>query len=144
MHGSVAQLNPGIVSLLEGLGRQGQGPLHELLTNVIYTHRFFSGFYFQTCARVRGYFHSTQRHSVHIGLHKRSQNRSKCNVTAAVVAQCDAIYCSSCALFVRPVKFHLGTIVDQIKEKKANTMLKLLQKQVLRTSNYFALVEAEP
>lgn len=36
MHGSVAQLNPGIVSLLEGLGRLGQGPLHQMLTNVLH------------------------------------------------------------------------------------------------------------
>lgn len=34
-HGSVVQLNPAIVSLLEVLGRSGQGPFIELLT--VYT-----------------------------------------------------------------------------------------------------------
>lgn len=40
-HGCVAQLNPGIVSLLEGLGRRGQGPFTKLLTNAVYTLLFF-------------------------------------------------------------------------------------------------------
>lgn len=50
--------------------------------------------------------------------HRRSQNRRKCDVTAGEVAQCDAIYCSSCVLFVRPVRTHhsLNTIVDQMTE----------------------------
>lgn len=37
MHGSVAKLNLGIVSLLEGVGRRGQGPFTELLTQAICT-----------------------------------------------------------------------------------------------------------
>lgn len=45
-----------------------------------FTHCFFPGFYFQSCTRARGYLHSTRRHFVHTRLHKRSQNRSKCDV----------------------------------------------------------------
>lgn len=43
-HGCVAQLNPGIVFLLEGLGRRGQGPFTKLLTNAVYTLLFLQDF----------------------------------------------------------------------------------------------------
>lgn len=73
-HECVAQLNPGIVSLLEGLGRRGQGPFTKLLTNAVYTLLFSSGFYFQSQARFRWCFHSAQRHFVHVRLPKTEEN----------------------------------------------------------------------
>lgn len=56
MHGSVAKLNLGIVSLLERLRRRGQGPFSELLTQAICTHLHTASsqdLVSQSCARFR-------------------------------------------------------------------------------------------
>lgn len=53
MHGSVAKVNLRIVSLLEGLGRRGQGPFNELLTQAICTLLLLWIRFYQSCAGFR-------------------------------------------------------------------------------------------
>lgn len=93
MHGSVSQLNPGIVSLLEALGRRGQGPLtvDRRHSNPASSQDFVS----KAVQGLEWYFHSAGRLSAHSGLHKRCQNRSQRDAASD---------CSGRALFVRPVK----------------------------------------
>lgn len=62
-----------------------------------FTRCLFSGFYFQSSAAGSRafFFYLARRLCVHTALHKRAQNRRN----RSVVAQCDAIYCWSCAAF---------------------------------------------
>lgn len=115
MHGSVAKLNLGIVSLLEGLGRRGQGPFSELLTQAICTLLLLRIWFPKAVQGLGWYFDSSTvaNCAQWACTTTEPRNRGQCGLAApaaAALAQCHAISCSRSGLFVRPVTLNNSAV----------------------------------
>lgn len=78
---------------------RGWSPLCWLLTNLVYTPRFSQAFLSKAVQGPEVTFIQRGGLFVHTGLHKRAQDRSKCEAVAAAVAQCDAIPAAAAAVY---------------------------------------------
>lgn len=114
MHGSVAKPNLRIVSLLEGLGRRGQGPFNELLTQAICTLLLLWIWFPKAVQGLGWYFDSsTEAICAQWPCTTTESRTTEDNVVlllpllaACWLAQCRAIFCG---LLVRPVTFYSST-----------------------------------